>query len=250
MARSLRQSLDELGEDHVISTSRGERVFAEGDRIYFFKNDRELGVRNGTLGTIAEIADGKLGKELTVRLDKEDGGKPITIEFSLERYNELDHGYAATIHKGQGVTVDNTYVLASEYLDRHAIYVAMTRHRDMAELYWSKESFSQYDNMVEALSRQRAKDSTLDYALEKQFAQLRGVELTEGWGGYESYPTPIIENTDGFIVPKGYEDIFTSELVNKINESNLNDFSDLFNGKRSNAQKMDLEKFDDKEIDL
>ena len=111
MARSLRQSLDELGEDHVISTSRGERVFAEGDRIYFFKNDRELGVRNGTLGTIAEIADGKLGKELTVRLDKEDGGKPITIEFSLERYNELDHGYAATIHKGQGVTVDNTYVL-------------------------------------------------------------------------------------------------------------------------------------------
>ena len=53
----------------------------------------------------------------------------------------------------------------------------------MAELYWSKESFSQYDNMVEALSRQRAKDSTLDYALEKQFAQLRGVEFNRRVGG-------------------------------------------------------------------
>ena len=34
----------------------------------------------------------------------------------MERYNQIDYGYAATIHKAQGVTVDRSYVLASNTL--------------------------------------------------------------------------------------------------------------------------------------
>ena len=54
LARSLRHK-GELGQDALFQTERGERAFAERDRVYFLKNDRSLGVMNGTLGTIEAI---------------------------------------------------------------------------------------------------------------------------------------------------------------------------------------------------
>ena len=35
------------------------------------------------------------------------------VSFVLADYAAVDHGYATTIHKGQGATVDRSYVLAS-----------------------------------------------------------------------------------------------------------------------------------------
>ncbi|RWI30717.1 MAG: hypothetical protein EOQ93_33045, partial [Mesorhizobium sp.] len=54
----------------------------------------------------------------------------------------IDHGYAATIHKSQGSTVDRTFVLATGMMDQHLTYVAMTRHRERADLYAAREDFS------------------------------------------------------------------------------------------------------------
>ena len=46
-ARALRRDAGELGDDHVLPTEAGERAFAVGERIYFLRNERGLGVRNG-----------------------------------------------------------------------------------------------------------------------------------------------------------------------------------------------------------
>ena len=67
-ARSILRERGELGQevrvevarelaadDGTISIERGERYFAPGERVMFLKNDRELGVRNGTFGTVAEV---------------------------------------------------------------------------------------------------------------------------------------------------------------------------------------------------
>jgi ATP-dependent exoDNAse (exonuclease V) alpha subunit len=62
---------------------------------------------------------------MTVKLD--DGR---SIAFDTKNYAHIDHGYAATIQKSQGVTVDCTHVLATPGLDRHATYVALSRHRE------------------------------------------------------------------------------------------------------------------------
>ncbi|PNB53243.1 Ti-type conjugative transfer relaxase TraA, partial [Pseudomonas sp. GW531-E2] len=87
-----------------VQTERGERQFADNDRILFLKNERELGVKNGSLGTIE-----RAGRDtLAVRLD--DGRK---VEVDLKSYAHVDHGYAATVHKTQGMTVDRTHVLAT-----------------------------------------------------------------------------------------------------------------------------------------
>ena len=76
----------------------------------------------------------------------------------------MDHGYAATIHKAQGVTVDRAHVLASAHLDRHAAYVGLTRHREGVELHWAREDLRDRAGLERVLSRERAKDTTLDYA--------------------------------------------------------------------------------------
>jgi Ti-type conjugative transfer relaxase TraA len=162
MARSLRHQQGELGQDVAFQTERGARVFAERDRVYFLKNDRLLGVMNGTLGTIEAIKDGAV----TVRLDNDgrnsaDKARHVTI--TMERYNHLDYGYAATIHKAQGVTVDRSYVLASKFLDAHSTYVAMSRHRESADLFYGRDVFLTKDGLTQTLSRERIKDVTIDY---------------------------------------------------------------------------------------
>lgn len=159
MARSFRKMHKELGEDQQLQTASGSKEFAIGDRIYFLQNNRDLDVKNGTLGTIENIE----GTKIAVKLDKEEQGKAKTVTFSLEQYNHIAHGYAATIHKAQGVTVDYSHILASKHLDSHSIYVAMSRHREGADLFWSKEEFFDKKDLEQTLGRNRSKDITLDY---------------------------------------------------------------------------------------
>ena len=168
LARSKMRAAGELGADRTLTTERGERAFAAGDRIMLLRNERSLGVKNGTLGTLDRIE----GSSLTVRLDGADGR---AVSFDLKDYAHVDHGYAATIHKAQGVTVDRAHVLASAHLDRHAAYVGLTRHREGVALHWAREDLSDRAGLDRVLSRERAKDTTLDY--QAGFAERRGITL-------------------------------------------------------------------------
>ncbi|UTP40932.1 Ti-type conjugative transfer relaxase TraA [Phenylobacterium sp. LH3H17] len=154
MARDRMREAGQLGEDQAVTTMRGARDFAAGDRVMFLRNERSLGVKNGTLGEIVAVS----ATDMSVRLD--DGR---AVAFDLKDYADLDYGYASTIHKSQGVTVDRAHVLASGHLDRHAAYVALSRHRARADLHYDRETFAQDRDLVRALSRDRAKDTTLDY---------------------------------------------------------------------------------------
>src|SRR6266851_3714983 len=144
-------------DDGTISIERGERYVAQGERVMFLKNDRELGVKNGSLGIVAEVNK----DSMRVLMDGEAGRE---VSFGLKDYAALDYGYAATVHKAQGATVDRTFVLATPGMDRHLSYVAMTRHREGVELYAGRDDFKGFDELQERLSRARPKDSTLDYA--------------------------------------------------------------------------------------
>lgn len=176
LARGRMQAAGALGPDHTVETTRGARLFAEGERVVFLRNERDLGVKNGTLGTIDQLSDTRMG----VRLD--DGRR---VAFDHKAYTDLDHGYATTIHKSQGVTVDRALVLASGYLDRHATYVALSRHRHGVSLHYDRQTFADEAALGRTLARERAKDSTLDYP--EQFAARRAVEQSGGgsvFGGF------------------------------------------------------------------
>jgi hypothetical protein len=86
-----------------------------------------------------------------------------SIAFDIKDYNHVDHGYAATIHKAQGMTVDRVHVLATPGLDAHATYVALSRHRDSVDLHYGNDDFADPTRLVRALSRERGKDMASDY---------------------------------------------------------------------------------------
>jgi len=116
----------------LLKTETGKRAFARGDRIVFGRNDKDLAVKNGMLGTVEAVSPDKVAVKL-------DGEETREMTFDPRSYHHFDHGYAVTIHKSQGATVDNAYVLASRSMDEHLSYVAMTRHRDQMRLYIKRD---------------------------------------------------------------------------------------------------------------
>lgn len=143
-----------LGESAAVRTERGERQFAAEDRILFLRNERSLGVKNGSLGTVEKAS----AEHLTVRLDS--GAR---VEVDLKSYAHVDHGYAVTIHKAQGVTVDHSHVLATPGLDAHSSYVALSRHRVGTALHYGRDDFADDAKLGRILGRERPKDMALDY---------------------------------------------------------------------------------------
>ncbi|MES2561340.1 MAG: Ti-type conjugative transfer relaxase TraA, partial [Pseudomonadota bacterium] len=169
-ARGRMRAAGGLGDDVSIKTERGERQFASGDRIMFLRNERELGVKNGTLGNVEQVTP----QRMAVRTD--DGRN---VAFDTKDYAHVDHGYAATIHKAQGMTVDRTHLLATPGMDSHGAYVALSRHREGVDLHFGREDFADQSKLVRTLSRERGKDMASDYKPEQRFAERRGITFRE-----------------------------------------------------------------------
>ena len=161
----------------AFKTADGVRNFAAGDQIVFLKNEGSIGVKNGMLGKVVEAAPGRI----VVAIGDGEHRRQVTVEQRF--YNNVDHGYATTVHKSQGATVDRVKVLASLSLDRHLTYVAMTRHREDLAVYYGSRSFAKAGGMVEILSRKNSKETTLDYAggsiygQALRFAEARGLHI-------------------------------------------------------------------------
>ncbi|MDU2922455.1 Ti-type conjugative transfer relaxase TraA, partial [Bradyrhizobium sp.] len=153
-ARGRMRAASDLGDEVRVTVERGMRHFASGDRVMFLQNERGLGVKNGTLGTIEQVS----AQSMTVQTD--DGR---SVRFDIKDYNRIDHGYAATIHKAQGMTVDRAHVLATPGMDAHSSYVALSRHRYGVDLHYGRDDFTDADRLNRAVSRDRSKDMASDY---------------------------------------------------------------------------------------
>ena len=106
------------------------RAFKAGDRVLCLRNDRRLGVHNGTLATITGVDVEH--RAVTIRADAG------TVHELPARYldaGHLTHGYAMTIHKSQGLTVDRCLVLATDTLDHNAGYTALSRGKADNRIY-------------------------------------------------------------------------------------------------------------------
>ena len=106
----------------LYATEAGERQFAGGDRLIFRKNDGQLDVKNGTTGTVEHVGANKL----SVRLDET--GRRVDVD--LREYKHVDHAYAYTVHRAQGITVDRAHYAPGGMTARELAYVALSRHRE------------------------------------------------------------------------------------------------------------------------
>ena len=163
--RALREQSGELGISQTITTETGKKPFATSDRIRFLRNERDLGVKNGSLGIIEGIESGVL----CVKLDRTNTRVRVDTKF----YKHLDYGYAATVHKAQGTTVDRSYVLSTTHFDRHTAYVSLSRHRDNATVFYARDDFGGGETdatdetvrqrFADTMSRARPKELAHDY---------------------------------------------------------------------------------------
>lgn len=165
LARGLLKDRQMLAAEATVETRGGKREFAEGDRIIFLENSKRLGVKNGTLGTVIRLGLESDGKPRFAV--KTDAGE--IVRFTLgdpeaskgKEYNAIDHGYAVSVHKAQGVTVDNPFVMLGDTMsDREWGYVAASRGRNETRFYATHETAEELDTL---LARSRQKDSALDY---------------------------------------------------------------------------------------
>ncbi|MBA0276033.1 conjugal transfer protein TraA [Stenotrophomonas maltophilia] len=148
------------------------------DRVMFTATNNDLGVINGTEGTVESIRKDKSGGyDVVVRIEgsnpKENGR---IVQFNTSEHNALAHRYAMTVHKAQGQGKSEVYHLATNMgmLDQQSALVAFTRlTKGSYRMYTTDEMM---ERMAERLGTERHKEMALSVGLsETQAAPVRNL---------------------------------------------------------------------------
>jgi ATP-dependent exoDNAse (exonuclease V) alpha subunit len=172
-ARALHKERGDLGDDVLLRTAYGPQAYATGDRVQFSGNAwtqeaRESGLVNGRVGTVEALAYDDHGKlQMTVALDSGTDAQSVTFTVGEDakagEFHTFKRGYAGTIYKGQGATLDESFVLADDKWRDSGAYVALSRHRESVHVFASHECFDNLDDMARSFSRSDGKDAALSY---------------------------------------------------------------------------------------
>jgi len=147
------------GKEYTINTkehgdkfsvySTKEIEISKNDRIVTLKNDKQHGVKNGEMWQVKSIDE--KGNMVIKNENKEK-------EINIKSYNYIDHAYAVTTHKSQGMTVSKVISdVSSQKTNYNEVYTAVTRGKTDYAIYTdSKDKF--YDKM----QIEQTKTSTLE----------------------------------------------------------------------------------------
>jgi exodeoxyribonuclease V alpha subunit len=115
----------------------GERIYRVGDRVMQTRNNYELEVFNGDIGSIAGI-DTKLGNVM-VQYDR-------CVNYTRSDLDELQLAYAITVHKSQGSEYPCVAIpLTSAHwimLQRNLLYTAVTRAKKYCLLVGQRKALA------------------------------------------------------------------------------------------------------------
>jgi exodeoxyribonuclease V alpha subunit len=115
----------------------GGRGFRPGDRVLQLKNDYDLKVFNGDLGTVTAVDP--VEQELVLALD--DGRE---VRYPAANLFALTHAWAVSVHKGQGAEFPAVVIplLTSHaaLLGRTLLYTAVTRARQLVVLVGQQQA--------------------------------------------------------------------------------------------------------------
>jgi len=141
-----------------------DRDFAQGDRIQFTANNRELAFSNRDVGTIERIDN----NQISVKMD---GAKERTVTFDAAQMRHFDHGYAVTSHSSQGLTADRVLVnmdtkVHPELINTRFAYVSVSR---------ASEDVRIYTNDITVLSERLSADVTKTSAVDLQKAEVEPI---------------------------------------------------------------------------
>ena len=123
----LNEYLQENYNPNPIEYDFMDKVFKVGDRVMQIRNNYDLKVFNGFVGTINSIYEENGEEFLTVDYDNQTS---IT-EYGEKEVNELDLAYASTVHKSQGseypIVILIIHNCQAHMLTSKILYTALTR---------------------------------------------------------------------------------------------------------------------------
>ncbi len=138
----------------TLETERGTLRVGEGDRITFRGTLKHRGILNGAQATVETIE----GDVLRVRTDR---GQHIDID--TKTFTNIDLGYAGTIWRGQGKSLQETYLLHTRHWRDAAAYVALTRSKGATHVFAARDQAKDLDDLASQMSRQTHRGSTLAF---------------------------------------------------------------------------------------
>ncbi|MBW6519400.1 MAG: AAA family ATPase [Desulfoarculaceae bacterium] len=151
--RTLQQAVNPAAENKG-QLILGERIFRVGDRVIHRRNNYDLGVFNGDIGTVSQVN----ALDLTCVVRFFAGGREV--EYQKDEISELDLAYAVTIHKSQGSEFDCVIIpVVSQHfkmLFRNLVYTGLTRARKLAVFVGTRQAFTMAVGNLDTASRQTA----------------------------------------------------------------------------------------------
>lgn len=147
-----------------------------GDTIVTRQNARRLivnsgqdFVKNGDLWRVTDLHDdGRITAQHTGH-----GGKVTLPAGYVQESVEL--GYASTIHRAQGSTVDTAHALVDAATDRAGAYVALTRGRENNQLYVSLADGEKRDDVLDRITGAYERDLTVHESVDQLRAEHRNL---------------------------------------------------------------------------
>lgn len=163
-------ALNALAQAHRISTSgeqtgegvilrpgsapgQGQATAFAGDVIVTRRNDRRLSVfaghdfvKNGDRWNVESVnEDGSL------QVRHVEHGGTVTLPAAYVREN-VELGFALTVHRAQGATVDTAHALIDSRADRAGAYVGLSRGREQNNLYVRLNEGEKLDEVLETVA--------------------------------------------------------------------------------------------------
>ena len=136
--------------------------------------------------TVTVLAIDDHGKaRVSVELDAAKDDKPQTVSFVVGEnskageFNSFKHGYAGTIYRGQGRTLDEAYVAHSAQWRSAASYVALTRHRERVHIFAARETVKSLDDMARGMARTDNKRAATAYSIDPHSAARAELDRVE-----------------------------------------------------------------------
>lgn len=161
-AQDERRRRGELGEAKF--TWNGVTYRTE-DRVTFHEIDRKLGIWNGSAGTIRGITEPINASSARFEIELDSGETVSIAPGELKSKDAMSLGYAATVHKAQGKTVDKTFLLIDdEMVNRQSAYVGLTRSRHDAFVFAQAECVDEDSEELDRLVRRAERDKSKVFA--------------------------------------------------------------------------------------
>lgn len=163
-------SLNALAQAHRISTSgeptgegvllrpgsapgAGQATAFAGDVIVTRRNDRRLSVfaghdfvKNGDRWSVEGV-----GEDGSLKVRHVEHGGTVTLPAAYVREN-VELGFALTVHRAQGATVDTAHALIDSRADRAGAYVGLSRGREENRLYVRLNEGEKLDEVLETVA--------------------------------------------------------------------------------------------------